>query len=61
MLLVTDEIWNKPTYEDDETSILDANSWASRMEQKRKDRENAVARITKPNISSQWRVDILDI
>ena len=58
-----DEIWKKPADEEDEESgtSLNGSSWAARMEEKKRDRENAILRITKPPLASQKRVEILDI
>jgi elongator complex protein 1 len=57
-----DEVWPSPT-EDAETAAAEpAESWATRMAEREKERERAIKAITKPDLRADesWRTKLLD-
>lgn len=60
-----EEMWpNRANDDAGGAGELNVTSWAERMEERRRERENAVKSIVKPALGatdSSWRVDILDV
>ena len=57
--MALDEIWPPKPEEQENSGASVTSSWAERMEEKRRERKNAVEAITKPSISRQ--VDAIDL
>ena len=60
-----DEIWPTTGAAEEDADVANsaqtASSWASRMEERRRDKENAIRRIVKPTLAPAWHVDLLDV
>ena len=59
-----DELWVAKSGESVDSSGVPTQSWAERMEEKRRERKFAVENIPKPDMSvteSTWKVNVLDL
>jgi elongator complex protein 1 len=58
-----DEIWPAPTEDTETATEPTADSWATRMAEKEKERERAVKAIVKPELRAPetWRTRLVDV